>query len=153
MARSPAALIFLSFAALAQAPAQPESPKASLAVVSEDAADPSAPPAPQGEERRAIADVVRGNSGPIRDCYEKRLQQISTLQGKLITRFDIGPGGKVIGASAEGIGDRELIACVLGTVRRLEFPKPRSGGKLRVAYPFRFEPRPPTEVAPAPRAP
>jgi hypothetical protein len=27
-------------------------------------------------------------------------------------------------------------------VRKWEFDKPQSGGKLRVAYPFKFEPQP-----------
>jgi outer membrane biosynthesis protein TonB len=61
---------------------------------------------------------------------------------KLVARFDIGPNGKVIGATADGIADRELIACVVQVVRKWEFEKPASGGKLRIAYPFRFEPRP-----------
>ena len=49
---------------------------------------------------------------------------------------------EVIGAGADGIADRELIVCVVTAVRKLEFDKPQSGGKLRVAYPFKFEPRP-----------
>jgi len=103
---------------------------------------PETAPAPQGDERRTIGDYIRDNSGPIRECYEKRLQERPTLQGKLVARFDIGPSGRVIGATAEGITDRELIACVLAAVRKFEFDKPHSGGKLRIAYPFKFEPRP-----------
>ena len=136
------ALLLSSLAAFAEpADAPEEKPKASLTIVSEEAEE-TPPPVPQGDERRAIGDTIRDNSGPIRECYEKRLQERPTLQGKLITRFDIGPNGKVIGAAAEGIGDRELIWCVLAAVRRFEFDKPHSGGKLRIAYPFKFEPRP-----------
>lgn len=102
----------------------------------------SAPPIPQGEERRAIGDYIRDNSADIRECYARRLQERPTLQGKLIARFDIGPSGKVIGASADGIADRELQICVVQVVRKWEFEKPQSGGKLRVAYPFKFEPQP-----------
>jgi outer membrane biosynthesis protein TonB len=135
----------LALAAAAQGPRAEgaASPKrASLVVESEEAAVQPAPPVPQGEERRAIGDTVRDHSGPVRDCYEKRLQEKPTLQGKLVVRFDIGPNGKVIGASGDGIADRDLIVCVLAAVRKLEFDRPRSGGKLRVAYPFKFEPRP-----------
>ena len=32
--------------------------------------------------------------------------------------------------------------CVVTAVRKWEFEKPQSGGKLRVAYPFKFEPQP-----------
>ena len=136
-------LVLSAAAALAEAPAGvQEKPKASLVVVAEQETAEEAPPAPQGDERRAIAETIRDNSGAVRDCYERRLQDRPTLQGKLVARFDIGPGGKVIGASAEGIADRELVLCVLTAVRNLEFDKPHSGGKLRIAYPFKFEPRP-----------
>ena len=84
----------------------------------------------------------RNNSDTIQDCYSRRLQDKPTLQGKLVVRFDIGPSGKVIGAAADGIQDRELIICVVKSVRTWEFSKPASGGKLRVAYPFKFEPQP-----------
>jgi outer membrane biosynthesis protein TonB len=140
-------ILALSFAASAAPLAQPvmppkDKPRASLVVESEEAAEPAPPGPPQGDERRAIGELIRENSGPIRECYEKRLQERPTLSGKLVARFDIGPHGKVIGAAAEGMADRELIVCVLTAVRKLEFEKPRSGGKLRVAYPFKFEPRP-----------
>jgi len=116
--------------------------RASLVVESEGPAEEPVPPSPQGDERRAIGDYVRDNSGPIRECYEKRLQEKPTLQGKLVARFDIGPSGRVIGANADGMTDRELVACVVTAVRKFEFDKPRSGGKLRIVYPFKFEPRP-----------
>ena len=118
------------------------SKRPSLVVESEDPAEEPSPPVPQGDERRAIGDYIRDNSGPIRECYEKRLQEKPTLQGKLVARFDIGPSGRVIGATADGMTDRELIACVVTAVRKLEFDKPHAGGKLRIAYPFKFEPRP-----------
>ena len=64
------------------------------------------------------------------------------LQGKLVARFDIGPAGRVIGAVADGIADRDLQLCALRAIRAWQFAPPQSGGKLRVAYPFRLEPPP-----------
>ena len=116
--------------------------KPSLTVESEEPADSTLPPYPDGAEKVAIREYIVENSGPIRECYEKRLAERPTLQGKLIARFDIGPSGRVIGASGDGISDRELIFCVLNAVRKFQFEKPISGGKLRIAYPFKFEPRP-----------
>jgi hypothetical protein len=116
-------------------------PRPSVTVEAEEPGN-SAPPYPDGAEKLSIRDHVVENSGPIRECYEKRLAERPTLQGKLMARFDIGPSGKVIGATADGIADRELILCVVTAVRKFEFEKPQSGGKLRVAYPFKFEPRP-----------
>ena len=118
-------------------------PKAASMVIEEEAtANEPPPPAPVGEEKRAIGDYIRNNSDNIQDCYSRRLQDRPTLQGKLVVRFDIGANGKVIGAAADGIQDRELIMCVVKSVRQWEFAKPSSGGKLRVAYPFKFEPQP-----------
>ena len=122
--------------------AQTSRPRASLTVEREEAGEASPPPSPDGSEKLAIRDHIIDNSGPIRECYEKRLLERPTLQGKLVARFDIGPSGKVIGASADGIADRELILCVVSAVRKFEFDKPHSGAKLRIAYPFKFEPRP-----------
>ena len=113
----------------------------SLAVEEEDPVD-GAPAAPAGEERRQIGDYIRSHTREIRDCYEKRLQERRTLQGKLVARFDIGADGHVIGATADGLGDRELALCVVTAVRGWEFEKPQSGGKLRVAYPWVFTPTP-----------
>jgi TonB family protein len=117
-------------------------PAPSMEIVFEAVEDEAAPPVPQGDERKAIGDYIRDNSGDVRECYARRLQERPTLAGKLVARFDIGPGGKVIGASADGIADRELQVCVVQAVRKWEFEKPQSGGKLRVAYPFKFEPQP-----------
>jgi hypothetical protein len=149
--RGRALLLLLTLASAARAadskPAAPAlqsdvRPKASLTVEAEEPSDATAPPYPDGLEKLAIRDHIVANSGPIRECYEKRLSERPTLQGKLVARFDIGPSGSVIGASADGIADRELIVCVVNAVRQFEFEKPHSGGKLRIAYPFKFEPRP-----------
>jgi outer membrane biosynthesis protein TonB len=117
-------------------------PKAAIAIEEESAGDEAAPPAPAGDERRLIGEYIRNHTREIRDCYEKRLQERKTLQGKLVARFDIGPNGHVIGATADGMGDRELALCVVKAVRAWEFERPQSGGKLRVGYPWVFTPTP-----------
>ncbi|HET7788622.1 MAG TPA: AgmX/PglI C-terminal domain-containing protein [Myxococcales bacterium] len=140
-----ASLLF-AFAApaarLAQAVPAQNRPAPSMTVEGEDAEEDASPPIPQGDERRAIGDYIRDNSSEIRDCYAARLRERPTLSGKMVARFDIGPSGRVIGAMADGIADRDLVLCVVTAVRKWEFDKPQSGGKLRVAYPFKFEPQP-----------
>ena len=111
-------------------------------VIEEPDEPEAAPPAPAGDEKRAIGDYIRTNSGDIQDCYARRLQDRPRLQGKLVARFDIGPSGRVIGATADGIPDRDLVLCVVTVVRKWEFDKPAAGGKLRIAYPWKFEPQP-----------
>ena len=114
----------------------------SIAVEEDREANEAPPPAPSGDERRFIGDHIRDHAREIDACYEKRLQERKTLQGKLIARFDIGPNGRVIGATADGMGDRELALCVVKVVRGWEFERPRSSAKLRVAYPWVFTPTP-----------
>ncbi len=97
-------------------------------------------PLPVGEEKRAIGEYIQSHSEGVRDCYSDRVRSKPTLQGKLIARFQIGPNGRVIGAIAEGIVDPVLLACVVAEVRKWEFDKPASGGKLRVNYPYVFKP-------------
>ncbi len=104
------------------------------------AAAQDAPPAPLGEERRSIGEYVRSHLSDVTNCYEDRLAARKSLQGRLIARFDIGPDGRVISASAEGIDDRELVRCTIEAMRSWRFGRPASGGKLRVAYPFVFRP-------------
>lgn len=118
-------------------------PKAAAVVIEEDATSNEVPPpAPIGDEKNEIGAIIRRNAEDVAKCYEKALERRPALAGKLVARFDIGPSGKVIGAAADGIPDRELVMCVVGVVRKWEFAKPASGGKLRVAYPFKFEPVP-----------
>ena len=117
-------------------------PKAPSMVIEEADEPEASPPAPTGDEKRAIGDYIRTNSGDIQECYAKRLQERPRLQGKLVARFDIGPSGHVIGATADGIPDRDLVLCVVAVVRKWEFDKPAAGGKLRIAYPWKFEPQP-----------
>jgi outer membrane biosynthesis protein TonB len=135
--------LLLAAAATTSPPAPAARPKGTLTVEADEAAGDEAPtPLPQGDERKAIGDYIRDNSSEIRECYAARLRERPTLTGKVVTRFEIGPNGHVIGAMADGIADKELIRCIVTAVRKFEFEKPASGGKLRVAFPFKFEPTP-----------
>jgi outer membrane biosynthesis protein TonB len=115
-------------------------PSASI-VIEETPGPAEAPPAPAGDEKLKIGDAIRRNSPQVETCYSEALERNPLLMGKLVAHFDIGPSGKVIGAAADGVPDRELLLCVVKAVRKWDFPKPASGGKLRVRYPFRLEPR------------
>jgi outer membrane biosynthesis protein TonB len=135
--------ILLAAAATTPAPAPAAAkPMGTLTVEADEAGEEQPTPLPQGDERKAIGDYIRDNSSEIRECYASRLRERPTLTGKVVTRFEIGPNGHVIGAMADGIADKELIRCIVTAVRKFEFEKPASGGKLRVAFPFKFEPTP-----------
>jgi outer membrane biosynthesis protein TonB len=136
------AILLAAAAATTPPPAATAKPKGTLTVEPDEAGEETPTPLPQGDERKAIGDYIRDNSSEIRECYATRLRERPTLTGKVVTRFEIGPNGHVIGAMADGIADKELIRCIVTAVRKFEFEKPASGGKLRVAFPFKFEPTP-----------
>ena len=115
-------------------------PQAAMVIEDGPVANEGPPPPPGGEEKLAIGEYIKSQSRDVVRCYEKRLDDRPTLNGKLKVRFDIGASGRVIGATAEGFSDPTLISCVVQIVRKWEFDKPRSGGKLRVVYPFLFQP-------------
>src|SRR6202171_3476260 len=95
----------------APAPPKDARPRASLTVESEEPDQAATPPYPSGMEKLAIRDRIVDSSPPIRECYEKRLAERPTLQGKLVARVDNGPEGQVIGAGADGIADRQMVVC------------------------------------------
>jgi outer membrane biosynthesis protein TonB len=114
--------------------------RSSITVEEDGEANEAPPPPPSGDERRLIGDHIRDHAREIDACYEKLAQERKGLHGKLVTRFDIGPNGRVIGATADGIEDQDLALCAVQVVRSWTFARPRSGAKLRVAYPWVFPP-------------
>ena len=92
----------------------------------------------------SIAQVVRAKQGDIQDCYERFLaQRQEKVQGRLLTRFAISPGGTVTGAQVEKHGttlkDKELHGCVVAVLSKLHFPKPPDGKQHPVEYPFNLK--------------
>ncbi|MBI5495627.1 MAG: AgmX/PglI C-terminal domain-containing protein [Deltaproteobacteria bacterium] len=98
--------------------------------------------APQdGLGRDEVARVVRRHHARISYCYERELNGHPDLGGRVEARFSIGADGRV--AHAE-VGSTTLNHpptedCVLGVLRSMIFPRPRSGGEVAVNYPFLFQ--------------
>ncbi len=117
--------------------------KPAAGMVVEDGPGPNEekPPVPVGEEKQAIAEYIRDQTPDIHRCYQRRLDERPTLQGKLYVILYIGPDGRVMGTTTSGMQDAEMVRCILPLVRKWEFNKPQSGGKLMVKYPFVFRPQ------------
>ncbi len=88
-----------------------------------------------------IVKKIRQRIGGIKHCYEKRLKRDPDLKGKIIIRFVIHPGGKVISVEIveNTTGDGELAACIASRVRAIRFPS-AEGGETSVTYPFILAP-------------
>lgn len=98
-----------------------------------------------------IRRIVKRNAPKLQYCYEKQLVVSPKLAGTLTASFTIGGDGLVSAASTAGIDDKELGACIVSVIRRLEFPKPTGGVAVQVTYPFEMKP-PPAKKAPAAKA-
>ncbi|MBN2494765.1 MAG: AgmX/PglI C-terminal domain-containing protein [Deltaproteobacteria bacterium] len=88
-----------------------------------------------------IKKVIRRRLGGIKHCYEKRLKRNPELQGKVVIRFVVHPGGKIIEVEVleNTTGDAELAACIRSCVKAIRFP-PAEGGETAVVYPFILAP-------------
>ena len=87
--------------------------------------------------RSEINRVVRSRRGRIKYCYQKQLNRIAGLGGKLTVSFRISPGGKVTSARVSGsLKNSAVRDCVARQIRGLKFP-PK--GPATVKYPFIFD--------------
>lgn len=91
-----------------------------------------------GLDKAIIRRYLRRQLHQIQYCYDRRLLSGAKLAGTLTAHFTIGGDGRVVAATADGLGDTELEACVAGVIQAIEFPRTDGGGVVRVNYPFTF---------------
>jgi Ca-activated chloride channel homolog len=91
-------------------------------------------------DKSIIRRYIRRQLNQIQYCYEKRLMSRPNLSGTLTAHFTIGGDGRVVAATADGLDDAELQACVAGVVKAIEFPRPDGGSAVQINYPFEFHP-------------
>ncbi len=91
-------------------------------------------------DKKDISETIRGHMTQLRYCYEKQLKRSPTLAGKVVVRFSIAPNGKVTSARAVTSLHPTVDHCVVATVGRMVFPKPKGGGMVTVSYPLVFRP-------------
>ncbi len=94
-----------------------------------------------GLPSEVVQRVVRQSYGRYRRCYEQGLARNPSLAGRVAVAFVIGPGGAVESASPKGsdLPDAEVVGCVVGSFRGLDFPSPEYG-RVTVVYPILFAP-------------
>lgn len=96
--------------------------------------------ASEGLTKDEVGRVIRQHLGEIRYCYESSLVAAPGLEGKLVVKFTINPGGAVSERSAkESSGEAKLDNCILDRLVRWKFPKPRGGVNVGITYPFIFK--------------
>ena len=89
---------------------------------------------------REVNAFINARFGQVKSCYERRLRNDNSLEGKLDLNIHIASSGKVswVGVNRDTVRDKEMLSCVKRTIRGWDFPKP-IGGKVVVAKTFRFK--------------
>jgi TonB family protein len=76
-----------------------------------------------------------------RFCYEKELMGHPELEGKITTRFIVGPTGEVqsVTITESTMQNPSVESCLQRIVQRLRFPPCAGGGVAEVTYPWIFK--------------
>ena len=92
--------------------------------------------------RAEVDQVVKGHLKRIKYCYQRQMQSNPTMAGKITTRFTVSQDGSVGTARVvrSSMGNDAVERCLVKTLFRMTFPKPRGGGHVIVTYPFTFDP-------------
>jgi hypothetical protein len=94
-----------------------------------------------GLDRETVRRIVRSYQGEIQTCYERGLVKEPTLGGRFVIDWTIQAPGMVSKArmTTEQSRSPAFVACLLGVVRGMVFPKAKNGMPTRVIYPFEFK--------------
>ena len=112
-----------------------------------DSTPPAEAPAAGGpvetRSSEVIAQVIKDNRKPFRDCYEKGKQKIPELEGTLTLFFVLGPKGDVkkaeLNKERSNIVEPVVADCAIAALKALKFPPSSRGMESTVNYPFDFK--------------
>lgn len=92
-------------------------------------------------DRNGVLRVIRSKQAIIRRCYEKELRFKKGLGGRVLVKFEIGDGGKVLTAKIEesSLGDSGVENCLRNELVTWQFPDPPAGSTAEVLFPFNFQ--------------
>lgn len=95
----------------------------------------------EGLDRQVIDQIVRRRQDRIRLCYERQLNFVPGLKGKVTVQFLIDGTGSVMKntISEDTMQNKAVSDCILSEVKSWTFPKPKGGATVKVDYPFVFE--------------
>jgi TonB family protein len=77
----------------------------------------------------------------VRYCYESSMIRTSRVDGKVVLDFSINGKGIVAKAKVANstLPDANLGECIMRRLRTWQFPNPKGGVTVDVAYPFIFK--------------
>jgi len=90
-----------------------------------------------------IAQIVKDNRQPVRDCMDKVQKQLPDLAGTMVIHFVIDPDGKVTKAELNlersTVKNSEVSDCAVKVILGLKFPPSSRAMKSEVNYPYDFK--------------
>jgi len=88
-----------------------------------------------------VEKAIRAHKFEFLYCYEKEINTGKpNLKGKVYARFFIDSEGRATKVSSitNTLNSAEASDCVLGVIKRIQFPKPKGNTAVEVKYPFKF---------------
>ncbi len=95
---------------------------------------------PPGLDQSVIKKVIDSHMPAIKYCYNKELRKNAGLSGTVVTRFTVGPKGKVTQAEVNRstLNNKNVETCMIDEIKSWVFPEPNKGVEVLVNYPFKF---------------
>jgi hypothetical protein len=142
--------------AAAPEPAQPDQPAAEPSAADKPAAEgdegawageaeakaTKAPADGKTETRtmEVIAQIVKDNRKPVRECFDKAKKELPDLKGDMVIHFVVDPDGKVkkaeLNLERSTIKAPAVVDCSVKVVMGIKFPPSSRGMDTTVNYPF-----------------
>lgn len=106
------------------------------AAVEEDE-DPNAP----ALDPAVIKEVIMARMAGVKYCYNQELKKDPGLAGKVVMKFLILPKGSVtkVEVKESTLKNKEVEGCMVKEIEGWQFPEPRRGETVPVAFPFVFK--------------
>jgi len=100
-----------------------------------------------GETRtmKVIQQVVLDNRARFRACYDAVQDKEPEVQGDMTIHFVLEASGRVreaaLNEQRSTLKHPEIAKCIIGELRRVQFPASSKGLETKVNYPFNFNPK------------
>lgn len=126
--------------------AKPDSEEGAWAGEAEAKAEKVPPGAEGKSETRTmdvIAQIVKDNRKPVRDCFDKAKKELPDLKGSMTIHFVIDPDGKVkkaeLNQERSEVKSPAVVDCAINVIKGIKFPVSSRGMDTTVNYPYDFK--------------
>ena len=104
------------------------------------------PPGAEGKTEtrtmEVIAQIVKDNRKPVRECFDKAKKELPDLKGDMTIHFVVDPDGKVkkaeLNQERSTIKSPAVVDCSIKVITGIKFPPSSRGMDTTVNYPFNF---------------